>query len=546
MGKKRYQYAIKYKVKCLNKDEYMLVPDTLLKGRETRDGFSCLDGNNYSILIDSINPKAKVYVDMIYSADELEEIFPELVGEDEEFKASYFYENYKSFDLYINANDVTDSGVIRRHMIEMDKIDNDDPTMDYFMNGTTPCALLNEKSFNEIMESKNWKEAKLRLTSLKLKLKSMKKMNRQKGVTLLRFKNGKIDSCMVNKEVDTEEVEKELEKRKNISSNSGTFGKREISYVGLRDYIKERVYGHDKEIETFAQKIYMNYTAIEGEPIESIILVGPTGVGKTETVVAARDYLGIPWYEINSSNLIAQGIVGTSIEDVIISLYERAGKDLKKAQRGLIFLDEFDKLHETTNETKSDVKNILLTFTAGGCFPISNSNYNFTFDTTMTNKIYAGVFERICDKKNPIGFGTGSYSKVQSLGTPEEVREKIMDKKYLSLEELSRISTLLVYDELPRETKKDILLNCKSSVYVKKRDRYKRQFGIDLVLDEDCIDELLDKQSRVSTGMRAVNNSFNHTIDEIEKQLLENEDRNYKKLILTRDTVSDPKKFNIM
>ena len=79
----------------------------------------------------------------------------------------------------------------------------------------------------------------------------------------------------------------------------------------------------------------MNYTAIDGEPVESILIVGPTGTGKTETVKAASEYLCIPFFEANASNLVPQGIKGTSLEDIAISLYEFAQKDIKLAERGI-------------------------------------------------------------------------------------------------------------------------------------------------------------------------------------------------------------------
>ena len=545
MSKEKYQYAIKYEVRRYKNDKYIFIPNSLVKGVETMTGFCDLDGKEYPIFIDTIAPKAKVYVDMINYVDELPLIFPELEGESEEFMGEYFFEAYKDMPFYVNMTDVNEMGIPHRYFIDINKIDIDKSTAYYYMKNSIPCVVLNEKALNEVMDARTLKQAKLLLTKYQMGMKAIKQVKKRTGITSrVSITGDKVNYYEVDKAVDTAALDKQIEKQKSISSNSGFVSNKDISYVGLRDYLRKRIYGHEKEIDTFAQKLYMNYTAVEGEPIESILLVGPTGTGKTETVKSACEYLGIPWYEINASNLISQGIVGTSIEDVIIGLYERAGKDLKKAQRGLIFLDEFDKLNDTKNETKTDVKNILLTFTAGGAFPININNYNFTFDTTMTNKIYAGVFERISEKKNPIGFGTPNIM-VPSLGTAEEIREKIIDKKYLSQEELSRITTILAYNELTRETKRDILLTCTSSVYLKKRNRYGRQFDIDLVLDDGYVEALLDQQTRISTGMRCINNSFNNTMDDVEKFILENEDKGYKKLVLTKDTVNNSSRFEL-
>ena len=64
----------------------------------------------------------------------------------------------------------------------------------------------------------------------------------------------------------------------------------------------------------------MNYTAIDNETIESILLVGPTGTGKTETVKAACEYLSLPYIIANTSNLVPQGIKGVSIEKLLKDL----------------------------------------------------------------------------------------------------------------------------------------------------------------------------------------------------------------------------------
>ena len=122
---------------------------------------------------------------------------------------------------------------------------------------------------------------------------------------------------------------------------------------------------------------------------------------------------------------------------------------------------------------------------------------------------------------------------------------KIIEKKYFTLEELSRISTILAYNELDRETKKQILTGSKLSEYIKKKERYKRQFKLDLIADDSYIDAVLDSLTKEEQGMRSVNNFVKATIDEVEKSILEGNTKEYKQLILTKDTVYNPKLFNL-
>lgn len=542
MKKMKCQFAIKYEVIKLDDTEFMLKPKCLLKGEETENGFMCENGKEYPVFLDALDGRRKYYVDMIYADDELSMIF-DYDGDDEDFIGNYFFENYKKTVMFVDTTDVNEAGIPYRNLINLKMLSEEEDSKIYYMDDSIPNVVLNEKAVREILDCKTLKKVKLLLTKYQNNLDAIKKRNETSGVTRISITGNKINYYETDRDIDFEELEKTLAGKKDISSNSGTGIIRPISYQGLRDYLKERIFGHDEEIDTFAQKLYMNNTAVKGEPIDSILLVGPTGTGKTKTVEYACDYLGIPMVETNASNLVPQGIKGPSIEDSIIGLYENAGCDIEKAQKGIVFLDEFDKLNDSDLDIKVAVKNILLTFTAGGSFPIDTDHYHFTFDSSMTNKIYAGVFERITQKEKPIGFDVVRKT-VPSLGTAEEIRKKIINKKYFSSEELSRITTILPYNDLSRETKKDILLHCKYSDYAKKCARYKRQFGIDIVIDEAYADAVLDKLAD-TTGMRSVENLVKRTINNAEKFILENEDKDYKKLVLTKDTVLDPNKFDL-
>jgi len=535
------QFAIKYKKAKITDTQYIFLPVELLVGEETEFGFRNKNGKEYPIIYDSIDSNYNYFVDMIYADDELSFLYG-YDGEDLEFIGNYFFNDYKDTIMLIDTTDVNEAGQLYRNMLNLRLLHDDEATAIYYMDNSIPNVVLNEKAIREITDAKTLKKAKLTLAKYQRGLEAIKS-HRDQDVTRISISDGKVNYFETTRDVNLDELDEY--DGSEISTKEVEINK-DVSYQGLRDYIKERIFGHESEIDTFAQKIYMNYTAEKGEPIESILLVGPTGTGKTKTVEVACEYLGIPMFEVNASNLVAAGYVGTSIEDVIIGLYERAGCNIERAQRGLVFLDEFDKMSDVASgETRGPVKNILLTFTAGGTFPVSTMHYNFIFDSSMTNKIYAGVFERVTDKQNSFGFGAATKRVAETFKTDEELRKKIIEKKYYTQEELTRITSILFYGDLPREIKKDILLHSKLSEYVKKRDRYKRQFGIDLVLDDECIDAVLDKLSTSSTGMRSVNNFFKKTIDNAEKSILENEDKKYKRLVLTKDIVDDPNKFDL-
>lgn len=537
------QYAVKYKLIKITDTWFILAPISVLIGEETETGFKANTGKEYPAVYDSIDTDHRFYVDMIYTDDELKYLYDEDDDVDLELLGDYFFEKLKNTIIFIDTNDVTKSGMLYRTMIDLNVIKEDLETAIYYMDDSLPNVVLNDKAVREIMDAKSLKKVKLIMNKYQQGLTAINKLKETEDINRVSITNNHVNYFEINKNIDLKEL---IDSYNNVDEGKDFKENKDVSYQGLRKYIKERIFGHDNEIDTFAQKLYMNYTALPGETVESIMFVGPTGTGKTETVRAASNYLCLPMFETNASNLVAEGYVGTSIEGVILSLYENAGYNIKRAERGIVFLDEFDKLSDVSSgETKGPVKNILLTFTAGGSFPISRDHYNFIFDSSMTNKIYAGVFERVTDKVNPMGFGAATKRAALVLETDEEIRKKIIEKKYYTQEELTRISTILAYNDLPRETKKDALLHSKISEYVKKNERYSRQFGIELIMDEECIDALLESQNSNSTGMRNIYNTFKRIIDPAEKAILENETKGYKKLILTRETVDNPNKFDL-
>ena len=532
------EYGIKYRVIKLPKKSYILFPVSLEKIQTDINGI-IEEKQPIPLLYDGKDlQKSRFVIDNCFALDELEFIY-DYAG-DEFFLSEYFYDDYKDTLIYI---EMSENKSLSKYKININTLKEGKLDVSYLLDNNVPSIILNENSLKEVLESNDIRQVRIILEKYRHLVTAFKEYTK-KGITKINVRNGKVRSLETTRKIETDRrTERVITEKKNTNSSSNkSRNQSDVSYEGLRKAIKEKVFGHDEAIDTFAQKLYMNYTAEEKDTVESILLVGPTGTGKTETVKAACEYLDIPNFSVNASNIVPQGIKGMSIEDVILGLFEAANYDEKKAERGLIFLDEFDKLNESDMDIKSAVKNILLTFTAGGTFPIDNDRYAFNFNSSMVQKVYAGVFQDIVEKPKTLGFM--SKEIIPSLGTEEEMREKIIGKGYFSLEELTRISTILGFEELDRETKKRILLYSKLSEFAKKKERYKRQFDIDLYVDDSYIDAILDTISNSATGMRSVNNYVKRTIDVAERSILSNEGK-YKKLVLTKDTVLNPNKFDM-
>lgn len=525
-----YEYGIKYRLIKIDDIDYFMIPIGIVGGLSDKSIF-CTNSGMFPIIVDGNDLKNKVVIDNIFDTEDLEKMYDYF--EDTDFLADFFLNDFKDIYYYVS---VDDNNIIKKYEIKKDNFKDTQHNMILEMDKEKPSLLLNQDIIDELLACTNIKDTKVILNKYKYLIKSFSFFNKQNKVTRVHIENNKIVSF------DTENKIKNISQE--LDNNSIKVTSNNISFRGLKDAIKEKIIGHDEQIDTFAQKLYMNYTAEDQETVESILLVGPTGTGKTETVKAACDYLDLPYVIANSSNLVPQGIKGMSIEKLIKELYLKANEDVLRAQRGVVFLDEFDKIDDSGLDLKAPIKDILLSFTDGADIQIYDDDISFVFNSKMTNKIYAGVFERIMQKNKNLGFGIESKDVVLKDG--EDIRQKIIDKNYYTLEEISRINRIIGFNELTREDKKKILLTSKLSEFAKKRARYKRQFNIDLIADEEYIDAILDNISSLATGMRSVNNIVKKSIDEAEKEILENEQKGYKKLILTKSTVLDSKKFDII
>ena len=284
----------------------------------------------------------------------------------------------------------------------------------------------------------------------------------------------------------------------------------------------------------------MNFNATEEYGTQPILLLGETGTGKTITMKCASEYFGLPFEEINTPNIVPQGIKGTTLEDHLYSLIVKCNYDVKKAQRAFIFLDEFDKIGRSGLEIKSSVKDIFLKFFEGGEFYIDKPTDDYVFSTKMLNKTFAGAFSELFEKKNTLGFGT--------IEEPEQAifkENKIVESEYFGKELISRIPHKLVYYPLTREEKKLVLLESKLSQYLLKKKRYKEEFGIELEMTDEYIEAILDLLSSKDKSMRDLNNIILNNLLPAERAMLESRKGQYKRLTLTHETALNRHNFDL-
>lgn len=297
--------------------------------------------------------------------------------------------------------------------------------------------------------------------------------------------------------------------------------------------LKEHIYGQDEALKIFLSCMIKNRSLIDlylpDDMISlmksNILLIGSTGVGKTMMVKHIAKLLNIPYVIEDATRYTRSGFKGEDIENMLLNLYRKSEENLDMAERGILFIDEFDKLCNINDEDKAisttDVQQSLLKIIEGTKVYISKVNAmdvgGFEFDTNKLTVVLSGAFsgiEKIVDKRcsvNSVGF------KVENEDVKSEER-KILDEDLENFgvipELIGRISNTIELRSPEREDLKHALLYSKSSVLLL-WEKYLKENGLILEFDEEFIDDIVSDTLELNTGYRGLNKCLN---SEIEKQ----------------------------
>ncbi len=526
-NKESTDYGIKYSVKKVNEELYVLTPVDIVEGYSVAETFYSTELHKTLSGIESLSEE--FLIDSIASVESLKRIYD---YDDLEFIKDFYLEEEKDYLIFI---EIKDKKMIKRkiNLSQLIKIQEKET---YERQKDLPTVTLNCDAVDNLLNSLSIQEVREKLEEYRKKISQFRDREKKEGLTSITVSNGHVSEISLNKKVQTPEIMKKTEQ----VPGEAPIDKSNFSVSGLYSYLKERVIGHDEELQRIATTLIMNYRSTPEFGTESILIVGPTGTGKTETIQTAARYLNIPYTSYNTANLVPQGIKGTSLEDLLYTLLVKSNYDIEKAQRGLIFLDEFDKLGRASLDIKESVKDILLTYIAGGTFNIDKPSGDYEFNTTMLNKTFAGAFQKLFEEKSTrIGFGTSSQEPTQVFKPSLITKENFYEKEIVT-----RIQHIHAYLPLTRELQRKVMLESKLSQLLLKKQRYEKEFGVTTIIDEGYVDAILDQLAQQDKSMRDLNNLIIASLSKIEFALLDTEGK-AKKLILSRETVENPKNFDL-